>query len=921
MTAEGGATSKKSGFRKGFLLSNNKKKKNGGAPTKKKTASSALLDLEGDESTPSSLLFVSQQQQDNNRVDETPSTGPLIINNDDDNDDNFGIQEVWSSKPSFISPVVEKSRRRSTEEQPPEKSSRVLAQAQDNNLIQRRQQQSEETASSSMIQEEHLIQRRQQQQQQQQQPQDKNAPPLIQEEEQQEPLPPNPNLLLVISKELSKTLLRRNHYQSFVSTYLTSPEAWLTAWPLVLPRIQKDAMELGTAMIIQEGGASTFVHVTQQSSQTKTVLLGAALLLTDLIRTNRTLPEATNQLVPTFVKIVQDSKRRTVLGHESMVACYGLLLSIDCNNRPAFDILREVQEQWLFQKSDSWRRQCTLTMIRNWKTVKSDGMSGLGRHDDFGGIRQTLFHTPKLDADKILAVLTEAKSSPARRTILRGVLAVFGQDKTLWRQEFIHDVVAKLLPILILDDANSESDNICSSLLVFLLQASPPDQPSEYVTMIIDCLQDQPDKAPRIGQPWSKSLLESTLVDQERYAVVLESVCKAMFHAPDQMAPLALFGSLVDININSLDRINKGVLTVMSTCNQRMESHHDDMYQRLAPLLLLRRIPSTVYHAIWQERELLSHELQHVATTLTTQLAKILNDVSTDISPSERKVAAEIAGRCLPFDLDAPYSTFTVILLPAFQNLACAIQSGNDEKTSPYRPAKAALYAACCQVPLANDAPAIWAVASFALWLLQLHNEDDALVECQRGCIEFFATCLKTNVSKIATGLQQVLANETDSIDRFETKLFGISLAAKGLESPSVKTCVWNAYLLVSQRTPEVIDWANRTGPWVLDWIDNQATTEPTAAAALQILFVLITRTKSLVCVDNQLQRVNRCIRQCLRREDARLAALKLLLAVITLDVDRYQGLGDEAEETLTLVASVAQRDDAFRELAKHLLG
>ena len=56
--------------------------------------------------------------------------------------------------------------------------------------------------------------------------------------------------------------------------------------------------------------------------------------------------------------------------------------------------------------------------------------------------------------------------------------------------------------------------------------------------------------------------------------------------------------------------------------------------------------------------------------------------------------------------------------------------------------------------------------------------------------------------------------------------------------------------------------WAERTAPWILDWIDQHGnsteSTDSMAGCALQILFVLITRTKSLDCVDNELQRVNR---------------------------------------------------------------
>ncbi len=502
--------------------------------------------------------------------------------------------------------------------------------------------------------------------------------------------------------------------------------------------------------------------------------------------------------------------------------------------------------------------------------------------------------------------------------------------------------------------SEDDSDQLCTPLLIILLEASLPEHLDIHITMIVDALREQPDKAPRIGLPWSTMLWESQLVAYDRYASVLDSVCRTMFAAPDQVAPLSLFGSLVDGKCHSGDRIRSGVANVLKSCSMQLEQgKHKDMYQRLAPLLLIRRIPSSVYMSIWEHDEPLSAELQNMITILATQLANILNETSTDVSPPERKLVAEIVGRCLPLDVTSPYSAFTIVLRPAFQNLIRAIQSGNTTNIGNdiYRPAKIALYAACCHIPLTmtttaatrSDAPvppAILAVASFALWLLQPHNDDEELIECQRGCIEFFAACLTTDWHPtIAEGLQNLLTRNDNresmgwSHSSNLAQIYGIPSSSDGrLESsPSVKTCIWNAYLLVSQRSPPdtLKMWATSTAPWILDWIDQHCSypeelteDDMVTGCALQVLFVLVTRTKSLDCVNNDLQRVNRCIRRCLSRKDARLSSLKLLLAIIAVDVDRYQkGLGkDEAEQTLALVASVGQDDAEFCQLAKHLL-
>ena len=637
----------------------------------------------------------------------------------------------------------------------------------------------------------------------------------------------NPNSLLLLSRELSKTLLRRNQYESFVATYLTSPEAWIYTWPLVLKRIPKDSRDLGTFMLLhkhtgrsresqpgqsqspQQSPLSTLIHVVletkNQTRDDKILLLGAALLLNHVMKTNQLVQpshdndihnqhglQQDNQqlLLPLllhWVQIVQESQPcRTVLAREAMLTAYGLVSHDTVDSPVSFHTLLHVQEHWLRMtntKRDSWRRSCTLALIQDWDTLttgttRNNSISSshsrlmemqlcsgttitLGGNGEtitihnFGGIQQTLFDTPKLHADTILLLLTEAKlSHPARRrSIVRGILAVLSQDKAMWQQpEFMDKAISELLRMLLApaEEGNSDadSDHLCVSLLIILLEASLPERLDSHIAMIVDALREQPDKAPRVGLPWSTLLWESHLVAKDRYASVLESVCRTMFSAPDQMAPLSLFGSLVDGKCHSIDRIRSGVTSVLNSCSQHMQDNYKDMYQRLAPLLLIRRIPSVVYISLWQREESLDTELQDVITILATQMATRLNETSTDVSPSERKIVAEIVGRCLPFDLTSPYSGFTIVLLPAFQNLARAIQTGDGIAKNVYRPAKIALYSACCHVPLTttSDAPpAILAVASFALWLLQPHNDDEELIECQLGCIEFFAACLMTD--------------------------------------------------------------------------------------------------------------------------------------------------------------------------------
>ena len=924
----------------------------------------------------SSFLLVSSLEQEPSIADESLRTdSPLISDvstfsaNHNDNDDasnDVGIRELWTSKSSqsFISPRDE-GRRTSTDP-----------------VVQNHQRQSDGA-------EECFLPRRQ--------GKDTETIQLqCDEEEKNDDLSPeafNPDSLRLLSRELSKTLLRRNsdcHYDSFISTYLTSREAWLHTWPLVLKRIPRDAaLELGSHMMMIVTGLELLVHVVQefcqkkQTNESKNILLGAALLENHVVRTKqieKLLSSSLNDsdyqkglqvqtprnlmrlLLNEWVQIVMESQlRRTVLAQEAMLAAYGLVSYItDVNS--TFEALLQVHEQWLLSyvgtTRDSWRRQSTLSVVQDWKLCSAsrtsdaemtcvDGVAVPGYSDDinFGGLRHTLVDTTKLDEGTMLLILTGAKSLPSatRRRILRGTLAALGQDKTLWRPEFIRVAISNLLVILMLDD-NAESATLCSSLLIILLLASPTEHLHDHIAMIVDSLEEQPDKAVRIGHPWSKSLLECPLVDMDRFATVLEAVCSMMFSTPDQIAPLALFGSLVDSKEDALDRSREGVFRVLTVCSRHLDatSNGVDMYQRLAPLLLIRRLPSSYFTSIWNQQEPLSDEHQRVFTIIGSQLSKVLRaHASTHVSPSERKLAAEIVGRCLPLELDVSYSAFHLIVLPAFRNVAtsittCDVDIGQSIKDE-YRPAKIALYAACCRVPLiANNAPgAMLAVASFALWLIaqQPRSETDEVIECHQGSIEFFVACLTNDVTPIAVGLRQIVSGHGEAVSWLDVSLFGVSLSAEDLDSPSVKLFIWNAYLLVSQCTTGV-SWAKKTASWVLNALDESLASSKVApghsSAPLQILFVLVQRNKSLDIIQpKQVPKVNRCIRACLTRgaKDDWLAALKLFMSIlVALETStlkcRYQDLvGDaEAEETLALVARIAQGDDPeFRDLAKHL--
>ena len=99
------------------------------------------------------------------------------------------------------------------------------------------------------------------------------------------------------------------------------------------------------------------------------------------------------------------------------------------------------------------------------------------------------------------------------------------------------------------------------------------------------------------GGQWRRSLLEDTSVSVEKYGLVLESVGNAMMQHPKHSACLLLFGNLVPNSSQQghVERIQRGVFRISKLSVEALERQKEattNIFDRLAPLLLLRRTPS-----------------------------------------------------------------------------------------------------------------------------------------------------------------------------------------------------------------------------------------------------------------------------------------------------------------------------------------
>jgi hypothetical protein len=786
------------------------------------------------------------------------------------------------------------------------------------------------------------------------------------ENEFHEPSRPSQDDYRLISRELRKVLLRRNQkqYSAFVETLLTQSEHWLFTWPIVLQQVPRDsaALELASFMVQTNikayQGYETFVktveHTSSESNQ-RTILLGAAMLtryilntdsgtiwLTSLLQSD-VMQERSQVLISAFIQIVKDSEFRSVIAQEAMITTYGLLstlLSCNSNFREILETLLQIHEKWLSVgiKKQSWRHLCTLEVLRDWKQVIDDdrahlfhGVSITGHLENFGGLRQTLFEKRKMDVDDIAAIMKhfETANSEQQENLVRGILAILGQDKSVWKSPcFFQKLVDQLLPLIL--DAKSEPKGLIIKFLIILLQASPADHISSLVTSIVNSLTGKSEYAKRVGHDWRKSLLESSLVHDSRYTSVLNSICTVMFSYPEEVAPLALIGTLLDGTELSLNRIYPGVLSIAQVCSFQLRkiSVQSNTYQRLAPLLLLRRIPSKLFQSLWRQKGALTSEIEHILSDLASQFLSIFQ--SNDSSPSERKIAAEIVGRSLPLDMEDPNTIFHKILYPVFRDLADQLQEHETENQviTNYRPCKIALYSACCHVsrPIEDmNSPAVMSIAGFALWLLIQHpsSHNDGLADCQLGCMEFLSSCLSNNAATMQIQFQQILLHEVDANKMFNVGIYGITLS----NSTELTKIIWTIFLTVSQRKPEIMQWASDTSPWVMKWLSNHDTSTYTVYA-LQILVVLVTRTKSLECMKNEVTNIHPIIRTFLQHpmKESRLMALRLLMAILLIGLeDKHYAsslFGTEAEETLELLSRMNEhQDEEFQALSTLLTG
>eukprot|EP00804_Cyclotella_cryptica_P029372 CCRYP_013314-RA/>CCRYP_013314-RA protein AED:0.08 eAED:0.08 QI:95/1/1/1/0.33/0.25/4/3020/1551 len=319
---------------------------------------------------------------------------------------------------------------------------------------------------------------------------------------------------------------------------------------------------------------------------------------------------------------------------------------------------------------------------------------------------------------------------------------------------------------------------------------------------------------------WRSALLDETLSPDSAYGNMIMAASRAIIESPSSSTPLSLFSSLVKIKedfpqtpdtkkkiLTATCRILDFVTNKMSESRSENQSISDtNIFTSIAPLLILRCIPSSFYRTI--------HEVLHAERNIKTVMVELsrllvesikrqaMKNEKSDLAREERRLVAEVAGHCLPLsnqsseelvvDGEKSPSLFDNICKDSFsavlQNLRKTSPLSKENMICRIVESKSALYAVCHHLPIADDndeGTALLNVACFAMEVLQYNlatannskeNDVELLLEeiamLQSGCVNFLAVVfdslsLRKTRNRVSF-TQHTMVEEVDFSVRFD---------------------------------------------------------------------------------------------------------------------------------------------------------
>ena len=505
-----------------------------------------------------------------------------------------------------------------------------------------------------------------------------------------------------------------------------------------------------------------------------------------------------------------------------------------------------------------------------------------------------------------------------------------------------------------------------------------------------------------------RMLLDSNSVDT--LSDVLKSICQLVLENADKNGPLTLFGALCgdgkDIKLidkHQRQKIIKATVSLIDLCNHHMEYNgchilESNIFKRLVPLLILRRLPSlyfcTLFNAVDSSNQDICMKLEEIQRNLLLRMKDEL-PAGIQFTPEERKLSAEIYGRCLPLDFKLPNSCdliyFECLCLPVFQSMLTTISHPDTQTnfSAVTRQSKLCLYTIChfvsSHAQINTPSETLTETFSFALQILHSDCEEESFVQLQAGCVDFLAICLDrwlylsssqseevssaniVEITKDATRKEDNISEnfsisdilplvlsmiESGKIAKVVSRsrlIFGESdtthLATQDFNqvlSDRTKLYFINAMVLTSKRcdleSQALLLMKTHIFYRLVHWGLSSDHHPLCVAGALQLCFTMITRSKSIVGINDSIRSAHRwslhVTKAYVNNDDEavgmmRSMGLKLMLCIVTMAAQNATDLQNllslspgELGETLNILRGAAHMDTnkEVRKLASHIV-
>jgi len=354
-------------------------------------------------------------------------------------------------------------------------------------------------------------------------------------------------------------------------------------------------------------------------------------------------------------------------------------------------------------------------------------------------------------------------------------------------------LIDRLWDILRLRNPSDLASSAASALMMDVLEQQVLEQGDDIVSHLLACLSrsyprtangnTEPErltKSTKFIEKWSTSLVMSDKCGDNSFASLVAACGREMFQDPSNSLILTLFGTIMDGSTHATGgtggdnkhrekackRVAIAVIKIVHLCTLKIEQYEElnaksdesIVFQRLSPLLLLRRMSHIQFGVARNFSEEGRKELMRLARNIAKNLGiSTEQSNSQNLSKEERKLSADIAAVCLPFsntenqqERDNFISGFLFFCEDTL--LATLNSLKNDTLSSvDFKSVKVSLYIACRVVQIAPDTigrTELRFLSKFVLSVLNINSNilsddiDEPIVELQTCCIEFLSTCI-----------------------------------------------------------------------------------------------------------------------------------------------------------------------------------